>query len=117
MATKQIFTLDPEVFGDLVGVNQPEDILCPTIRVMRITDRRTPVYKQGKIQYEVTPHANEDHTAFVLWLRIENHKRTHPDRKGGPILALEGVEAAEAFLKAQPIYRTKRGLRHQVKTA
>lgn len=116
MATKQFYTLNPEIYGDLIGVNTPEDIACPTIRVMQVTERRTPVFKQGQRVYTVTPHHNEDHDAFLNWLRVENHKRKGNPAKGiaaQPALELN-KEAAELFLAAHPIYRTKRGLRWQL---
>ena len=113
MATKQIWTLDPVLYPDLTSENTADDILCPTIRVAKVTDRHTPVWKQGQMQFIVTPHHNSDHDDFVNWLKIENHKR-----KGSKQPTLEAnKEAAELFLIAHPVYKTKRGLRHRLKTA
>ena len=119
MATKQVWTLNPEMYADLMGNNSAEDILSPTIRYPLVTDRHTPVFKQGKPQFATTEHPNSDHQAFLTWLKIENHKRTHKDRKGGPIapFAATDPEAAELFMTQHPVYRTKRGLRHRLKTA
>jgi hypothetical protein len=116
MATKQFWTLNPDVYGDIIGKNTAEDIACPTIRVLQVTERRTPVYEKGKVGkhvYTVTPHHNEDHDAFLGWLIKENHKRK---RNNSPALEADAA-AAELFLNDHPIYRTKRGLRWQLKSA